>query len=169
MPDNNKRRLEIQNILLTAQTPVTASALAQKFKVSRQTIVGDIALLRAAGEAIVPSPRGYKYFQDGQQVMKLVCRHFPDQAADEMMRIVNNGGIVKDVEVEHPLYGIIRGELNISTASDVRSFVKKMKQDDSHLLSELTNGIHTHTVMTTNQEQMTKIRQDLAAGGYLYQ
>ena len=44
-----------------------------------------------------------------------------------------------------------------------------MKQDDSHLLSELTNGIHTHTVMTTNQEQMTKIRQDLAAGGYLYQ
>lgn len=169
MPDNNKRRLEIQNLLSAAEAPVTASALAQQFNVSRQTIVGDIALLRAAGEAIVPSPRGYKYFQDGQQVLKVVCRHFPDQAADEMGRVVNNGGIVKDVEVEHPLYGMIRGELNVSSTADIDSFVKKMKQDESHLLSELTNGIHTHTIMAVSSAQMIKIKQALADGGYLYQ
>ena len=45
---------------LTAEHPVSATALAGQFSVSRQIIVGDIALLRAAGLDIVATPRGYK-------------------------------------------------------------------------------------------------------------
>ena len=44
---------------LTAEHPVSATALAGQFSVSRQIIVGDIALLRAAGANIVSTPRGY--------------------------------------------------------------------------------------------------------------
>ena len=41
---------------LTAEHPVSATALAGQFSVSRQIIVGDIALLRAAGLDIVAKP-----------------------------------------------------------------------------------------------------------------
>ncbi len=36
-----------------------ARELAETFNVSRQVIVGDIARLRAAGENILSTPRGY--------------------------------------------------------------------------------------------------------------
>lgn len=39
--------------------PVSASVLAARFSVSRQIIVGDIALLRAGGLDIAATPRGY--------------------------------------------------------------------------------------------------------------
>ena len=44
--------------LRTAEYPVSAASLASGLSVSRQIIVGDIALLRAAGEKITATPRG---------------------------------------------------------------------------------------------------------------
>ncbi|KRN28094.1 hypothetical protein IV38_GL001544 [Lactobacillus selangorensis] len=169
MADNNKRRLELQNLLHASEAPITASHLAHRFGVSRQTIVGDIALLRASGEKIVPTPRGYEYAPAEQHVIKLVCRHFPDQTADEMSLVVNHGGTIKDVEIAHPLYGILVGQLNVSSLADVKSFVTKMQADDGHLLSELTNGIHTHTIMADTAAQIDEIRAALDQAGYLYQ
>ena len=46
------RRKAISAALAAADAPVSASALAARFSVSRQVIVGDIALLRAAGADI---------------------------------------------------------------------------------------------------------------------
>ena len=46
---------------LTADRPISATALAGRFSVSRQIIVGDIALLRAAGLDIVATPGGINW------------------------------------------------------------------------------------------------------------
>ena len=54
-----KRREGIARRLEQAEGPVSASALAKEFAVSRQIIVGDVALLRAAGLDIAATPRGY--------------------------------------------------------------------------------------------------------------
>mgnify|MGYP000302333363 CR=1 FL=1 len=43
-----ERRAQLYALLAQAQQPLTGSALARRFGVSRQIIVGDIALLRAA-------------------------------------------------------------------------------------------------------------------------
>ena len=43
-----QRRQAIREILQHADQPVSATVLANRFSVSRQIIVGDIALLRAA-------------------------------------------------------------------------------------------------------------------------
>ena len=48
-----ERRAKILEILHGAGGPVSAATLAGQFSVSRQIIVGDIALLRAAGMDIV--------------------------------------------------------------------------------------------------------------------
>ena len=53
------RRQAILDRLRTADRPVSASALAAGLNVSRQIIVGDIALLRAGGAEISAPPRGY--------------------------------------------------------------------------------------------------------------
>ena len=58
--DTAARRAAISETLRTAEKPVSASALARRYQVSRQIIVGDISLLRADG-ADFATPRGYVY------------------------------------------------------------------------------------------------------------
>ena len=54
-----ERRGEIKKILLANETAISAAKLAEKLNVSRQIIVGDIALMRAEGMEIKSTPRGY--------------------------------------------------------------------------------------------------------------
>ena len=51
-----QRRTAIYKQLTAAQTPISATALAQQFSVTRQVVVGDIALLRAEGHSITATP-----------------------------------------------------------------------------------------------------------------
>ena len=53
------RRDEILTEIKKSDVPVSAGTLAKKFHVSRQIIVGDVALLRAEGNKIIATPRGY--------------------------------------------------------------------------------------------------------------
>ena len=47
------------NALKQTDRPISASKLAKELSVSRQIIVGDVALLRASGEKVLATPRGY--------------------------------------------------------------------------------------------------------------
>ena len=51
-----ERRAAILRALHESDTPQSATALATRFSVSRQIIVGDVALLRAGGDAIIATP-----------------------------------------------------------------------------------------------------------------
>ena len=53
-----QRRDYILERLKAAAQPVSATALAGELGVSRQIIVGDVALLRAGGAEITATPRG---------------------------------------------------------------------------------------------------------------
>ena len=54
-----KRREEIMKVLDASDKPVSATALAKMYGVSRQIIVGDIALLRAETNDIIATNKGY--------------------------------------------------------------------------------------------------------------
>ena len=54
-----ERRTKITHLLAQANGPLSATALAAQCGVSRQIIVGDVALLRAGGLAVLATPRGY--------------------------------------------------------------------------------------------------------------
>jgi len=165
----SERRDQIRSLLSSNEAAITATALAKKFNVSRQTIVGDISLLRANGTKIIATIQGYELERGNQLTAIIVCRHFPNEVADEMQKIVQAGGIIKDVEIEHPLYGRIRGELEIRTLGDINLFMGRLKKQQGHLLSELTDGIHTHTIAYQTVEQLQQIRQTLRKSGYLYE
>lgn len=54
-----KRRENLLKILQASGEPVSGTKLAEKFQVSRQVVVQDIALLRAANYDIVSTHKGY--------------------------------------------------------------------------------------------------------------
>lgn len=162
------RKMLIKEQLMGAKDPIKASDFAEQFDVSRQTIVGDIALLRAQGEQIISTSRGYEYEQVRDFEEIVVCRHFPDQAEQEMNLIVAEGVSIKDVTIDHPLYGQLSGQMRINNRHDVRQFIQHMRESKGHLLSELTGGIHSHTLSADSQAELKRAKKQLKISGILY-
>lgn len=169
--DNEERRKHILHILQKARKSVTGTALADKFGVSRQIVVGDIALLRAKGLPIISTPRGYTLQKQdkGGVTENFVCRHDEALVEAELLAIVNNGGCVHNVIVEHEIYGFLEGQLNLRSRRDVELYMSKMKACQAPLLSSISNGIHTHLVETHTEEEMQAVKNALTELGVLYQ
>ena len=166
------RRTEILNILKDASSPVSASALANRLSVSRQVIVGDIALLRAAGIKIAATPRGYVVEEDSAEEFPftglIATKHTPDQTRDELYTMVDYGGYVINVIIEHPIYGQITGPLDIASRHDADLFVESLNGNkEAKPLSTLTGGIHFHKLGCRSKENFELIRKALDDKGYL--
>ncbi|VTS31979.1 transcriptional regulator [Streptococcus pseudoporcinus] len=167
----DERRKTILEILEANQEPCSASQLAKKLEVSRQVIVGDIALLRALQNDIISTPKGYIMRQSlysSDYTARLVCQHQNDQTFQELSIIVAHGGIISTVEVEHPLYGMLTAPLNIKSQQDILDFMAKVDYSHAELLSSLTNGLHSHLVSCPDQRSFEKIKEELSAVGILY-
>lgn len=166
--DAAKRREEIQSILKSADQPVSASSLASELSVSRQIIVGDIALLRAAGNDIYATPRGYVISRHDEGMIKqIACRHSSEDMQKELYAIVDEGCTVIDVIVEHPVYGQLTGSLQLSNRFDVNQFILKCSQFDAHPLSLLTGGIHLHTLSCPDEAAYDRVISALSKDGFL--
>ncbi len=169
--NSSERRKGIFQVLNSAKEPVKGADLAAKFDVSRQVIVQDIAVLRAAGKDILATPRGY-IIPDSRQPSflkkTLVCKHHTYyEIEDELTTIVDLGGKIIDVIIEHPIYGEKRGLLMISSRLDVEDFMTSLKRDKAAPLSTLTGGIHLHTVEVRDEATFKRIRDALDKKGYL--
>ena len=157
-----ERRKAILETLRAADKPLSASRLATRFHVSRQIIVGDVALLRAGGADISATPRGYVVRQPAPGLLRqVVCRHGADEIGVELDAMVDQGCTVLDVIVEHPLYGQLTGALQISSRYDVGQFLKRCSHTDAHPLSDLTGGIHLHTLSCPDEAAYERVRQSL--------
>lgn len=115
-----------------SEKPLSASALAKKLHVSRQIIVGDVALIRAAGTQIIATPRGYVLEEKKEGVeKKLAVSHTREQIQDELYTIIDQGASVIDVIVEHPIYGQLVGQLHLSSRYDVDQFLNKIDGNET--------------------------------------
>ena len=162
------RRQAILDRLRTADRPVSASALAAGLNVSRQIIVGDIALLRAGGAEISATPRGYVLPRATDGITRTIaCRHTLAQTGQELDILVDNGCTVLDVIVEHPVYGQLTGQLQISSRYDVEQFLARIRDSDAAPLSMLTGGLHLHTLCCPNEDAYTRACAALKAAGLL--
>lgn len=162
------RRQAILDRLRTADRPVSASALAAGLNVSRQIIVGDIALLRAGGAEISATPRGYVLPRATDGITRTIaCRHTLAQTGQELDILVDNGCTVLDVIVEHPVYGQLTGQLQISSRYDVEQFLARIRDSDAAPLSMLAGGLHLHTLCCPNEDAYTRACAALKAAGLL--
>ncbi len=169
MIKGQERRQKIINILKDKKEYQNATQIAGIFGVSRQVIVSDIAILRAEGVEIVSTPRGYLLGSSAPTgiVNAVVCSHQKDEIRDEFYTIVDMGGCILDVIVEHHVYGQISAELNIRSRYEADLFIEKMAADDNKPLSALTGGVHVHSIETRTQEDFRRIYDALKEKGFI--
>ena len=165
----NERREEIIRNLVKEKKAIKGSELAIYFNVTRQVIVKDIAILRAAGKNIIATPDRYMINDNLDNRVKSVIavNHTEDEMENELEIIVKYGGIIEDVIVEHPLYGEIRGILKIKNLNDLNKFTGYFEKIDAKPLSALTNGVHLHTVSVDTKENMELIKSELSEKGFI--
>jgi transcriptional regulator of NAD metabolism len=146
--------------------PVSGLLLAEEFGISRQAVVQDIALLRERGNSILATPRGYVL--RGKSLRRtFAVRHGLEQIADELNTIISAGGRVLDVVVDHPVYGEIRGNLDLGSREDVARFVNMLKSSGQSPLLSLSNGFHMHTVEADDGQTLDAVERALVGKGFL--
>lgn len=163
-----ERRSALMDILRASVGPVSATALAEHLGVSRQIIVGDVALLRAGGENIAATPRGYICTRETCALRRTVaCSHSAEQTGDELRIFVDNGCTVVDVIVEHPVYGQLVGALDLRSRYDVEEFLRRSA--GAAPLSSLTEGLHLHTLLCPDDAALARVKKQLREKGFLFE
>lgn len=167
--DVEKRRAQILDTLQSSHTAISGDALSKQLGVSRQIIVQDIAVLKAANYTIMSTNRGYLLYPGlpihNSRTFKV--SHATNQIQDELNCIVDCGGIIRNVIVSHDVYGNITAELNISSRRDVDAFVKKVETSNAVPLKVLGGDIHSHLVEAENEAILDEIEKKLISLGYL--
>ncbi len=168
MNSNNRREL-IYVSLLNSQRPLKGTDLAKEYGVTRQVIVKDIAILRAEGKGIIATPEGYIVNKGLDNYIKkiIAVSHTREELYDELKTIINYGGKIEDVIVEHPLYGEIRCNLMLKTMADLEEFMLSFKRYNAEPLSSLTGGMHLHTIAAETNEVLESIERELINKGYI--
>ena len=166
-----QRRNQILDMLMQQSSPLSGTALANLLHVSRQVIVQDIALMRAENHSILSTNKGYIYRTPETEYLQpkrvFFIRHDTDQVLEEFMTVIELGGKILDVAVEHEIYGQIRVDLLIENAQDAHEFFEKLLSCRDNLLKVLTDDCHYHTVAAPSEKLLDLIEAELKAKGFL--
>ena len=167
MTEGDRRRKKIVECIENAQTPVSGAELAKEFGVSRQAIVQDIALLRTEGYPIVSTAKGYLLNEPKCATRVLKVCHTNEQVEEELTTIVDLGGTVLNVMVNHRVYGRVEAALNIRNRRDVQGFLNDLRTGKSVPLLNVTSGYHFHKISAESEEVLDEIEHALQKKGFL--
>ena len=158
---SSRRREEIVSKIKSSEVPVPGKELAKVYDVSRQVIVQDIALIRAAGYDIISTNRGYIL-----NAPHTVTRVF--KMEDELCSIVDLGGKVVNVMINHRIYGHMEAPLDVASRRNVKEFMEGIHSGKSSPLKNITSNYHYHTVEADSEETLDLIEQVLKEKDYLW-
>ena len=163
----DKRREEILSLMGNTENPLSANVLAERFNVSRQVIVQDIAILRVGGYDITATNRGYVLTTKARASRVFKCRHTFSEIVDEGVLIIEAGGRVEDISVNHRLYGKISARLDLYNRTHVEELYRSLKSGASKPLMSVTDGYHYHTVSADSEKTLDEIEKKLRRAGFL--
>ena len=147
-----KRRAEIVRQIQAQAEPVSGQKLAAAYGGSRQVIVQDIALIRAAGYDIIATNRGYILNAPVAAKRTFKVQHSDDQLEEELCCIVDLGGCV---------------QLNINSRKKIADFLEDIRSGKSSPLKNITSGYHYHEVTADNEETLDMVEHVLKEKGFL--
>lgn len=161
--NGTERKARIVELLREARKPLSGSMLARELGVSRQIIVQDMALLRTRKELeIISTYQGYILHQPEEPCRRVFkVRHSTDRTEEELREIVDLGGQVEDVFVYHRVYGVVRGQLAITSRKDIQDFMQRLKESSSTPLMQITDDFHYHTVSADSERTLDQIQARL--------
>lgn len=163
----SERRTEIIERIQKSPAPVSGKNLAESYGVSRQVIVQDIALLRAAGYDVIATNRGYILNTPAKVSRILKVCHSDECLEEELCTVVDMGGCVENVMVNHRVYGHLQAELHINSRRKVAEFMEDIRNGKSSPLKNITSDYHYHTITADNEETLDLIEEELRKKGFL--
>ena len=171
MNSAESRRASILQLLQGNGSPLSGTALAKMLGVTRQIIVQDIALIRAENHNILSTNKGYIYRSPTEKNVQpkrvFYVKHTTEEVLDEFLTVLELGGTVLDVAVEHEIYGQIRVDLLIETEQDARDFVDRLAHCKDNPLKVLTDDCHYHTITAPSEKLLDLIEEALKKKGFL--
>ena len=164
-----ERRKKILSMIKESNTPLSGGALGTATGVSRQVVVQDIALLRTEGHNILATARGYILDAHSEKGYSRLFKvyHDEDRTEEELNLIVDLGGIVEDVMVNHKIYSKVSAPLNIKNRRDVQKFLNNLRDGKSTPLSKVTSGYHFHRISAEHPEILDEIEDTLRQNHFL--
>ena len=164
-----ERRKTIIKLMKESTKPLSGGALGTATGVSRQVVVQDIALLRSEGYSILATARGYLLDSPKEEKNSRLFKVFHDEnrTEEELKLIVDLGGCVEDVMVNHKVYGKVSAALNIKNRRDVQAFLKSLENGKSTPLLKVTSGYHFHRISADEAEILDEIEDALRQNDFL--
>ena len=161
MTDGATRRIELMNRLKQENRPLSGTELAKEFGVSRQV----------TNRNILSTNKGYVLYdpEHGQNLCRRIfaVNHTDAQMQEELYLMVDCGGYVCDVTVEHEIYGQLSADLILKNRRDVDEFIRKIGETADLPLKVLTGNSHLHTVEADSEKILDEIETRLAEKGFL--
>lgn len=156
-----ERREQIIREIRESKAPVSGKKLAALYQVSRQVIVQDIALIRAAGYDVISTNRGYILQTPASVSRVFKVHHTDEQLEEELCSIIDMGGCVENVMVNHHVYGHMEAELHINSRRKIIEFMDDIKSGKSSPLKNITSNYHYHRVSADSEETLDMIEEVL--------
>ena len=166
-----ERREKLLALLESSREPISGSMLGKHFGVSRQIIVQDIALLRGAGSDIFSTNKGYILAQreEKQPTRLFKLHHRVEDTEEELSCIINLGGCVEDVFINHRMYGQISAKMNIRNHADIDHYLNDIATGVSAPLLSATSGYHFHHISAPSEDILDEIEAALTEKGFVSQ
>lgn len=165
----SERREEIISQIQNSTTAVSGKKLAAAYDVSRQVIVQDIALIRAMGYDIISTNKGY-ILNAPKSISKIFkVRHTDEQLEEELCAVVDNGGCIENVMINHKVYGHMEANLQINSRRKIKEFMEEIRSGKSSPLKNITSGYHYHKVSADSRETLEMVEKELKRKGFLIQ
>lgn len=164
-----ERRKKIISMMKDTSVPLSGSTLGKEIGVSRQVVVQDIALLRTEGYPILATARGYILEAPDLKMHTRLFKvfHTEERTEEELTIIVDLGGCVEDVMVNHRVYGKVTAPLHIKNRRDVKTFINDMKLGKSAPLLNVTSGYHFHLISAEEEAFLDEIEEALRQKDFL--
>ena len=130
--------------------------------------VSCLSALAACDSIIIPADcSAYSTTGMAGLVRQIAVKHDGQAMEAELNAMVDQGCTVLDVIVDHPIYGQLTGPLQLSDRYQVGQFIARCRSQAAAPLSQLTEGIHLHTLACPDQGAYERVREALARQGIL--
>ncbi len=124
-------------------------------------------MIRAGGHEITSTNRGYVLKEEPAVRRTFYVNHSDEALFDELVAVVDMGGKVINVMVEHKVYGKMEADLNIASRRQVNVFMSEIQSGQSSPLKNITSNDHAHIVEAESEEILNLIEEKFREMGIL--
>jgi len=165
----SERREELLKLLNSSAKPLAGGVLAKELKVSRQIVVGDIALLRAGGEDIISTNDGYLINRSGGDLNLVTVRlkHRTEDMFDVLCTIIDEGATVQSLYIDHSIYGRVSIPFKVLNRAEARSVSEALMESGEKAIGDITGFKQYYEISAANQLILLRVQKSLNDKGYL--